>query len=94
MLAVGEKVRQETRLWDTKDKKTIAMRSKEEAADYRYFLEPDLPPLHMDAAWIERIKKNLPELPEQKLERLLAHGLTPYEAEILVNDIELAHYLI
>lgn len=92
LLESGEKVLQQTRLWDTKEKKTTAMRSKEEAADYRYFLEPDLPPLCMDDAWIARIKKDLPELPEQKFQRLLAQGLTPYEAEILVSDIELAHY--
>jgi len=92
LLESGDKVRQETRLWDTKEKKSMPMRGKEEAADYRYFLEPDLPPLNMDAAWVERIKKDLPELPEQKFERLVAQGLTPYEAEILVADIELAHY--
>jgi len=92
LLEDGKKITQETRLWDTKERKTLAMRSKEEAADYRYFNEPDLPPLLIDAQWIESVKKQLPELPAQKLERLTQKGLTPYEAEILINDTELAQY--
>jgi aspartyl-tRNA(Asn)/glutamyl-tRNA(Gln) amidotransferase subunit B len=92
LLESGQRVRQETRLWDTKEHKTIMMRSKEEAADYRYFPDPDLPPLHVNQAWIERIKHQLPELPEQKFERLLHQGLSVYEAEILINEPKIAHY--
>ena len=93
LLEQGGKVRQETRLWDTKDKKTFVMRTKEEAADYRYFTDPDLPVIHLDDAWINRIKATMPELPDEKLKRFVAqHGLSEYEAEILVNDQELARY--
>lgn len=89
----GGKVKQETRLWDTKERKTISMRSKEEAADYRYFDDPDLPLVVLDATIIETIRNAMPELPWAKLERLQKeHDLTPYEAEILVNDPELALY--
>lgn len=89
----GEKVKQETRLWDSKNKQTIAMRSKEESADYRYFQEPDLPAVHIDQVWIESIRKNLPELPEQKMERLTKQcGLSTYEASILIDDLALAAY--
>lgn len=89
----GGTVRQETRLWDTKNKKTVMMRSKEEAADYRYFLDPDLPFLEITEEWIERITKQMPELPLQKHERLVnTAGLSPYEADILIEDIDLAHY--
>lgn len=92
ILERGELVKQETRLWDTKEHVTIMMRSKEEAADYRYFNEPDLPELKIDDAWIARIKAQMPELPYEKFDRLCAQGLTPYEAEILVNDLELANF--
>lgn len=93
LLESGGKVKQETRLWDSKNKQTIAMRSKEESADYRYFQEPDLPAVHIDHAWIESIKTTLPELPEQKLERLMQNcGLSAYEAAILIDDIALATY--
>lgn len=93
LLEAGGKVRQETRLWDTKTKQTIIMRSKEEAADYRYLTDPDLPILHIDQEWIERIRKTMPELPHQKNERLIKEkNLTPYEADIIVNDLALANY--
>lgn len=93
LLESGGKVRQETRLWDTKAKQTIIMRSKEEAADYRYLTDPDLPTLHIDQEWIERMRKTMPELPNQKFDRLInATGLTPYEADIIVNDNALANY--
>lgn len=88
----GESVRQETRLWDTKNKKTIVMRSKEEAADYRYFQDPDLPLLEIQDEWINKIRTLLPELPHQKFERFIAQGLSAYQAEILVDDLELANY--
>ena len=88
----GNKIFQETRLWDTHEKKTFSMRSKEEAADYRYFQEPDLPIIEISDNEIEIIKQELPELPEQKLGRLVKDGLSPYEAQILVDDISLAQY--
>ncbi|MFC1842422.1 Asp-tRNA(Asn)/Glu-tRNA(Gln) amidotransferase subunit GatB [Candidatus Dependentiae bacterium] len=93
MVERGEKVKQETRLWDTKNKKTIPMRSKEESADYRYFEEPDLPLVEVNEEFISRIKKILPELPYQKFDRLIKEkNLSAYEAEILVEDLELANY--
>jgi aspartyl-tRNA(Asn)/glutamyl-tRNA(Gln) amidotransferase subunit B len=93
LLQAGEKVRQETRLWDTKEHKTFVMRSKEEAADYRYINDPDLPPVVVQQTVVNKIKAELPELPYEKFERLCKNnGLTPYEAEILVNDRELADY--
>ena len=89
----GEKIRQETRLWDDKNKKTIIMRSKEEAADYRYLEDPDLPLVEVSNEWKERIKAQLPELPQQKLDRFVNEiGLSEYESEILINDIQLANY--
>lgn len=93
LIESGDQVKQETRLWDTKDRKTITMRSKEEAADYRYFKDPDLPLVVVDQLLIESTKQEMPELPQEKFERLCADkGLTPYEAEILINDIDLSNY--
>lgn len=89
----GGKVKQETRLWDEKNKKTIVMRSKEEAADYRYLDDPDLPIVEISEKWISDIRSTLPELPTQKLERFTKElNLSEYEAEILVNDRPLAKY--
>jgi aspartyl-tRNA(Asn)/glutamyl-tRNA(Gln) amidotransferase subunit B len=93
VLESGQSVTQETRLWDSKEKRTIVMRSKEEAADYRYFNEPDLPPLSIDKDWIERIRSTMPELPHERFDRFVAKlGLSSYEAEILIEDPELAEY--
>ncbi|MFI5333261.1 MAG: Asp-tRNA(Asn)/Glu-tRNA(Gln) amidotransferase subunit GatB [Candidatus Babeliales bacterium] len=93
LLERGERVRQETRLWDTKNRETIVMRSKEEAADYRYFLDPDLPLVSPDTEWISSLKTRLPELPYQRFDRLVnTKGLSPYEADILIEDVELAAY--
>lgn len=93
LLETGGKVRQETRLWDSKNKETIIMRSKEEAADYRYLPDPDLPLISIDQAWIDRMRQTMPELPYQKFDRLVKeNGLTPYEAEIIVDDLALAQY--
>lgn len=92
-LEEGGRIRQETRLWDTKNHETIVMRSKEEAADYRYFHDPDLPILAIDDEWLALITEQLPELPHQKFERFVSqNGLTPYEATILIEDLELAAY--
>jgi len=86
-------VQQETRLWDTKNKRTVVMRIKKETADYRFFQDPDLPIIEISEEWIERIKKGLPELPLEKFKRFCAQKkLSPYEAEILVDDIKLANY--
>lgn len=92
ILENGGSIEQQTRLWDTKDKKTVPMRSKEEAADYRYFNDPDLPLIKITNEEIERIKAALPELPHQKHDRLRANGLTDYEANILINNKAIADY--
>ena len=83
----SQKVNQETRLFDEKKGETRSMRSKEEAHDYRYFPDPDLPPLELNDNWINKIKKDLPELPDLKKEQLIKeHGISSYEASILVSD--------
>jgi len=93
LLEDGGRVRQETRLWDTKNRQTIVMRSKEVAADYRFFPDPDLPCIDLSTEYIAKIRSNMPELPNQKMERFCStYQLTPYEAEILIDDIELANY--
>ncbi len=77
---------QETRTWDERSGKTFSMRSKADAPDYRYFPEPDLPPLELKKAWIEDIKDSLPELPLERLHRLMEqYGLSHYEASFFVN---------
>lgn len=89
----GKTIQQETRLWDPKTGATFVMRSKEEAADYRYFSDPDLPIIKVDNAWIEEVRKKLPELPHEKFARFTTkEGLSEYEADILIEDIDLAHY--
>jgi len=93
LLDRGEKVIQETRLWDPKKKKTFSMRGKEEAHDYRYFPEPDLPPLYIDDNWIERLKASLPELPQQRFERFVhEYELPAYDAAVLTENKEVADY--
>jgi len=93
LLESGKKINQETRLFDTKKNETRSMRSKEDAHDYRYFPDPDLLPLNLDKKLIEKIKKNLPELPDQKKERFInEYVLTPYEANILVSEKEISDY--
>ncbi|MBX9830600.1 Asp-tRNA(Asn)/Glu-tRNA(Gln) amidotransferase subunit GatB [Candidatus Babeliales bacterium] len=93
MLETGETMRMETRLWDSKNNKTFFMRSKEETADYRYFTEPDLPLIVIDDAWIENLRKQLPELPHHKLARFQKeYGLSGYETAILVDTQERADF--
>lgn len=93
LLENGKSVTQETRLWDTKNHKTIVMRSKEEAADYRYFDDPDLPPVCTDLSLIESMRAQLPELPHNKFDRFISEfGLSSYEAEIIIEDKELSLY--
>ena len=83
----GDKIQQETRLFDEKKGETRSMRTKEEAHDYRYFPDPDLPPLEISLDLIGEIKKNLPELPDVKKKKLIdGHGLSSYESSILVSD--------
>ena len=89
----GEKVVQETRLWDDAQGASISMRSKEEAHDYRYFPDPDLVPIMVDDAWVEKIRKELPELPLAKRERFLKDYQIPeYDAGVLTADKALAQY--
>ncbi len=93
VLEGGGEIIQETRLWDTNKGETRSMRSKEEAHDYRYFPDPDLLPLTLDAKWVEDIKKTLPELPDDKKARLISeYGLTPYNASVLVAEKEIADF--
>lgn len=91
-LESGGRIFQETRLWDTKEKVTRLMRSKEESSDYRYFPEPDLPILVIDQVWVDRIKQRIPELPEQKFRRLLNLGLSSQESAVFVDDLALSAY--
>ncbi len=88
----GGIIKQETRLFDSKLNETRSMRSKEEAHDYRYFPDPDLLPLVLEQAWVDEIAKGLPELPDEKRARLVAAGLSPYDASVLVAERELAAY--
>ena len=77
----GDKLVQETRTWDEEKQVTRAMRSKEQADDYRYFPDPDLPPLHIDSNWIQDIASSMPELPDQAQQRLMGnYGLSDYDA--------------
>jgi aspartyl-tRNA(Asn)/glutamyl-tRNA(Gln) amidotransferase subunit B len=88
----GGEVTQETRLFDTTRGTTRSMRSKEDAHDYRYFPDPDLPPLVLDAAWVEELKAALPELPDARRARYVAMGLTPYDAHVLTLEKETAAF--
>ncbi|MBI4888710.1 MAG: Asp-tRNA(Asn)/Glu-tRNA(Gln) amidotransferase subunit GatB [Acidobacteria bacterium] len=93
LLESGGVVVQETRLWDAAAGRTVSMRSKEEAHDYRYFPEPDLPPLAVDAARIERVRATLPELPDARRQRFVAaYGLPEYDAGVLTQSAALADY--
>ncbi len=87
LLNAGESIVQETRLWDARELETVPMRTKEEAKDYRYFPEPDLPPFIIKADKIEEIRKTIPELPRQKTLRFIKdYGLSEYDAKILVSS--------
>ena len=89
----GEKIVQETRLWDDASGTSIAMRSKEEAHDYRYFPDPDLVPILVDDAWVEKMRRELPELPLAKRERFIQNYQIPeYDAGVLTADKALAQY--
>lgn len=89
----GEKVVQETRRWDDNKGYSYAMRSKEDAQDYKYFPEPDLPPIEISDEQIEEIKSTMPELPEEKRERYLNElGLPEYDTGIITGDIALVKF--
>jgi aspartyl-tRNA(Asn)/glutamyl-tRNA(Gln) amidotransferase subunit B len=89
----GLAIVQETRLFDPASGRTTVMRTKEEADDYRYFPEPDLPPLMLESAWIERLRETLPELPEARRERFVAqYQLPEYDAGVLTQSMALADY--
>jgi aspartyl-tRNA(Asn)/glutamyl-tRNA(Gln) amidotransferase subunit B len=93
VLEGGGKIVQETRLYDPDKGETRSMRSKEEANDYRYFPDPDLLPLELDAAFIESVRVTLPELPDQKAARFISqYGLPAYDAGVLTASRELADY--
>ncbi len=89
----GEKIIQETRLWDPDKNRTFSMRTKENAQDYRYFPDPDLLPVIVTAEMIEKYRSELPELPIARAQRFMsAHGLPEYDAFVLTADRELADY--
>lgn len=89
----GGTVIQETRRWDQDKNKSFSMRTKEDAHDYRYFPDPDLMPILIDAAYIERVRAMLPALPDQrKRDYIASYGLSQYDAEQLVSSRELAEF--
>jgi len=89
----GGTIEQETRLFDSRQGTTRSMRSKEHAHDYRYFPDPDLLPLELDPAWVERIRTSLPELPDAKKARFITdYGLSAYDAGVLVAEKDTGAY--
>ena len=93
LIEEGKTIDQETRLFDTKKNETRSMRSKEDAHDYRYFPDPDLLPLELKNDFIEKIKSEIPELPDEKKKRFIdKFNLSAYEANILVSDKETSEY--
>ena len=91
LIEEGEEIDQETRLFDTKKNETRSMRSKEDAHDYRYFPDPDLLPLEVTDEFINQVKSEIPELPDDKKKRFIDEfKVSPYEATILVSDIDLS----
>ncbi len=93
VLAEGGEVEQETLGWNEAKETTYSQRSKEDAHDYRYFPEPDLPPLVVDEAWLEHVRAGLPELPREKRRRFIdEYGLTKYDAGVLTAEKGIAEY--
>ncbi|MGO1529227.1 MAG: Asp-tRNA(Asn)/Glu-tRNA(Gln) amidotransferase subunit GatB [Senegalia sp. (in: firmicutes)] len=93
LLKEGKNTIHETRRWDDLKNETISMRSKEDASDYRYFPEPDIVDLEISSEWVEEIKKNLPELPEDKMNRFIKEYDIPlYDAEVLTASKSLAKF--
>jgi aspartyl-tRNA(Asn)/glutamyl-tRNA(Gln) amidotransferase subunit B len=93
ILEAGGKVDQETRLFDPQRGETRSMRSKEEAHDYRYFPEPDLPPVIVPRSWVEEVRRTLPELPRARATRYQRDlGLSAYDAGLLTADRDVARF--
>lgn len=93
LLDRGETIPQQTRGWNEAKGVTVAQREKEEANDYRYFPEPDIPPMNFTQSQIADIKAQIPEMPDQKLTRFIKiYGLSEYDASLLIDDFDLAHY--
>ena len=93
ILESGGKIEQETRLFNAEKLTTRSMRAKEESSDYRYFPDPDLPPLHISQEYIDQIRETLPELPDQKRSRYIAdYSLSKYDASILTSEKSVADY--
>ena len=92
LLQKGEKVLRETRSWDEGQGVTLALRSKEEADEYLYFPDPNLPPLIIDREWVERIRQTLPELPAERRVRLQSLGLSAYDANVITQSKDMADY--
>ncbi|MSQ61198.1 MAG: Asp-tRNA(Asn)/Glu-tRNA(Gln) amidotransferase subunit GatB [Dehalococcoidia bacterium] len=93
MMAAGERIPMETRGWVEGENRTVSQRSKEEANDYRYFPEPDLPPVVLTPDWIEGVRAKLPELPDAKRARFVQrYGLSPHEADLLTDSRARADY--
>ena len=88
----GGQVKQETRLWDKVELVTKPMRSKEDALDYRYFPEPDLPPVVLSDEWLARVQAGMPELPASKEARFTKAGLSAYDAGVLTSSREISDY--
>lgn len=88
----GGRVKQETRQWDKVELVTKPMRSKEDALDYRYFPEPDLPPVVLQDDWLKKVAENMPELPASKEERFMKAGLSAYDAGVLTSSREISNY--
>ncbi len=93
LLNQGKAIVQETLGWNETSEETFSQRGKEEAHDYRYFPEPDLPPVVIDNAWLEKVKKDLPEMPSAKRDRFMRqYGLNQYDAGVLTAELSVAKY--
>ena len=93
LIESGGRVVQETRLWNSEEERTVSMRSKEEAHDYRYFPDPDLPLLVVDPEWIKQIERSMPELPESRRKRFVAeYSLSEYDAGVLTATRAIADF--
>ena len=93
VLLAGGKVQQETRRFDENTGETILMRVKEGASDYRYFPEPDLPPIHISDDWIKEVKASIPEMPDKRRERYVNDwGLSDYDASVLTQTLEMSDF--
>jgi len=93
LLSRGERIVQQTLLWNEKENRVVPMRSKEEAHDYRYFPEPDLVPVTLDEEWIESLREKIPELPLERKERLVKqYNIPAYDAEVITSSRALADF--